>query len=176
MGLSRRGADILFRHLPTKGIRVAPNQAVWDHRDGLRRSATRTYPRLLSAEKRLLYGNPRYIQPKELQQELFLSKEFVRTVDLSLGKGDGSKKLLVVFSCDGAELHSTASGVFGFMRVLNQIDFVNRYLCCLGVCASLADNTIALQHTHAGHRVARPVLRGPCVLPGLVACVAEWTL
>ena len=43
-----------------------------------------------------------------------------------LARGDGSRQLLVVFSIDGAELHASSSGVLRFMRVLNQVEFINR--------------------------------------------------
>ena len=127
VGLSRRGADILFRHLRNKRVDVVKNQAIWDFRDGLSRPPTRTYAQLIPATLRGKYGNPRYVEPRELLLALFRNKAFARTMDLSIGKGENSfKQLLVVFSIDGAELHSTASGVFGFIRVLNQVNFVNR--------------------------------------------------
>ena len=33
--------------------------------------------------------------------------------------------VVVVFSVDGAELHSTTGAIFGFIRFLNQVDYVD---------------------------------------------------
>ena len=45
-------------------------------------------------------------------------------MDFNLGRSDSSVQtpsILVLFSVDGARLHSTAGGVFGFLRVLNMV-------------------------------------------------------
>ena len=64
----------------------------------------------------------------ELLRALFRSKSFARTMDLRLGRGHGPAQLLVVFSVDGAKLHSSSDGVFGFLRVLNQVEFAESTL------------------------------------------------
>ena len=59
---------------------------------------------------------------------LFKNKKFVRTMDLHLGRGHGPPQLLVVFSVDGVKLHSSSDGVFGFLRILNQVHFIESTL------------------------------------------------
>ena len=100
---------------------------IWDFRETLPRvSILQFAPTGTDSDKKL--GFARYVIPKHLLEMLFENVAFVKTMDLNLGRAKNCplpKTVLVIVSVDGAELHSTAGGVFGFMRVMNQTDFRN---------------------------------------------------
>jgi hypothetical protein len=73
-------------------------------------------------------GNARYIDTQALLEAFFNNRPFVETLDLNLGRphrpdSANASQLMVIVSFDGAELHSTAGAIFGFLRVVNQLDF-----------------------------------------------------
>ena len=60
---------------------------------------------------------------KELVLQMLSTPALLETMDLTLGVEGGKKHILAVFSVDGASLHSDKQGVFGFLRILNQLEF-----------------------------------------------------
>jgi hypothetical protein len=72
-------------------------------------------------------GYARYVDTEALMKKVMLNEKLVKTMDFTLRNTRGltEKRVLVMFSVDGAGLHSNASGVFGFLRVLNQVDYVD---------------------------------------------------
>lgn len=53
-------------------------------------------------------------------------RELVQTMKLDFDSPvNSNRRILVSFSVDGAELNSTAGAIFGFMRILNQVDYID---------------------------------------------------
>ena len=176
LSLSRKDTDDLLSLLRKKGgICVPSNKLVWLFRDQMPRSPTLKFSNIgreagkctvcVSATHGVIdstddpdeieeaLGYARFVCPKHLLRDLFKNRPFVKTMDLSLGrKGPWVKRVMVIVSVDGAELHSTSGGVFGFMRIMNQVKFIN---------SPLMQATILLAQTKEDRRffsVTMPIL------------------
>lgn len=127
--LSRRTADLIYTELRSGGDRghFPAGYRVWQHFKSLDTPATNSIagsPFGLGQEG---LGYARYVDTEALMKKVMLNEKLVKTMDFTLANTRGltEKRVLVMFSVDGAGLHSNASGVFGFLRVLNQVDYVD---------------------------------------------------
>lgn len=144
--MSRRTADVLYAELRPRMRDLPSTESIWKYRDSLE------IPELLrckiSAGTELLgckdLGHGRYIDTTALLTQVMACRALVTTMDLTLGKGVGAEKsVLVVFSVDGAQLNSNSGGVFGFLRILNQVNFIDSPLMQFPVLMALTEESRA---------------------------------
>ena len=121
-------------------------ESIWKYRDSL------DIPELLrckiTAGSELFgcrdLGHGRFVDTAVLLTQVMSCRALVATMDLTLGRGIGAdKSILVVFSVDGAQLNSNSGGVFGFLRILNQVNYIDSPLMQFPVLMALTEESRA---------------------------------
>lgn len=139
--MSRRQADNLFKEL--KNHLVFPrSKEIWAYREQLCIPASQRFP---SQMDDFSFGHARYVDTEALVNQIFQVSEegvwmggalltmffeqmkpLVKTMQFDLKSTSTSiNRILLSFSVDGAELNATSGAIFGFLRVLNQVDYID---------------------------------------------------